>query len=32
VDSDAPAAFDALDQRWLEALCAELGRRFPAPW
>jgi GAF domain-containing protein len=28
VDSDAPAAFDAVDQRELEALCAELGRRF----
>jgi GAF domain-containing protein len=28
VDSDAPAAFDADDQRELEALCASLGRRF----
>lgn len=32
VDSNAPAAFDDLDQRWLEALCIQLGRRFPAPW
>jgi GAF domain-containing protein len=30
VDSDAPAAFDAIDQRELEALCADLGRRFAA--
>ena len=29
VDSDYPAAFDAIDQHALEALCAELGRRFP---
>lgn len=28
VDSDAPAAFDTIDQRELEALCADLGRRF----
>lgn len=28
VDSNAPAAFDAIDQRELEALCAELGRRY----
>lgn len=28
VDSDLPAAFDAVDQRHLEALCAELGARF----
>lgn len=28
VDSDAPAAFDRVDQDALEALCAELGRRF----
>jgi L-methionine (R)-S-oxide reductase len=28
VDSDAPAAFDEIDQRALEALCAMLGRRF----
>ena len=28
VDSDAPAAFDDDDQRALEALCADLGRRF----
>ncbi len=28
VDSNAPAAFDAIDQRELEALCAELGARF----
>ncbi len=32
VDSDAPAAFDAIDQRWLETLCTDLGRRFPGPW
>ena len=32
VDSDHPAAFDAVDQRWLEALCARLGRRFPGRW
>lgn len=28
VDSNAPAAFNAVDQRALEALCADLGRRF----
>lgn len=28
VDSDAPAAFDDVDQRELEALCAMLGRRY----
>ncbi len=28
VDSDAPAAFDALDQEHLEALCQELGARY----
>ncbi|MBX3246639.1 MAG: GAF domain-containing protein [Myxococcales bacterium] len=28
VDSDTPAAFDALDQARLEALCAALGARF----
>lgn len=28
VDSDLPAAFDALDQERLEALCAMLGERF----
>ena len=28
VDSDWPDAFDASDQRALEALCADLGRRF----
>ena len=28
VDSDHPAAFDDLDQRWLERLCEELGRQF----
>lgn len=28
VDSNAPAAFNAVDQRHLEALCADLGRRF----
>lgn len=28
VDSNAPAAFDAVDQEFLDALCAELGRRF----
>jgi GAF domain-containing protein len=28
VDSDHPAAFDALDQARLEAICADLGRRF----
>jgi len=29
VDSDQEAAFDAVDQAELEALCKELGRRFP---
>jgi L-methionine (R)-S-oxide reductase len=29
VDSDTQAAFDATDQAELEAICAELGRRFP---
>ena len=28
VDSDAPAAFGEVDQTALEALCAELGRRY----
>lgn len=28
VDSNAPAAFDAIDQEALEALCADLGARF----
>ena len=28
VDSDDPAAFDAIDQTHLEALCAELGAQF----
>lgn len=28
VDSDDEAAFDEVDQQHLEALCAELGRRF----
>lgn len=28
VDSDLPAAFDDADQAGLEAVCAELGRRF----
>jgi len=28
VDSNAPDAFDEIDQRHLEALAAELGRRF----
>lgn len=28
VDSDAPDAFDALDQEYLEALCARLGAQF----
>ena len=27
VDSDTPAAFDETDRRFLEALCADLGRR-----
>lgn len=30
VDSNAPAAFDEVDQRALEELCAELGERFGA--
>ncbi len=29
VDSDTPAAFDAVDQIQLEELCQMLGRRFP---
>jgi GAF domain-containing protein len=29
VDSDQLAAFDTTDQRELEALCRDLGRRFP---
>jgi GAF domain-containing protein len=29
VDSDTEAVFDATDQRELEAICGELGRRFP---
>ncbi|BBM71511.1 hypothetical protein RmaAA338_03760 [Rhodothermus marinus] len=28
IDSDIPAAFTEVDQRYLEQLCAELGRRF----
>jgi GAF domain-containing protein len=28
VDSDSPAAFDEIDRRELEAICADLGRRF----
>ena len=28
VDSDAPAAFDAIDALHLERLCADLGRRY----
>lgn len=28
VDSNQPAAFDAVDQEQLEAICAELGARF----
>lgn len=28
VDSDEPAAFDEVDQRWLERLCERLGRRY----
>jgi GAF domain-containing protein len=28
VDSDAPDAFDETDQQELEAICADLGRRF----
>lgn len=30
VDSDAPAAFDAVDQEALESLCRALGHRFAA--
>jgi L-methionine (R)-S-oxide reductase len=30
VDSDGEAAFDDVDQAELEALCKELGRRFPS--
>jgi len=29
VDSDLPAAFTEIDRQKLEALCAELGRRYP---
>jgi len=29
VDSDRPAAFDDVDQQALEAICRELGARFP---
>lgn len=29
VDSNQPAAFGPVDQRFLERLCAELGRRYP---
>jgi L-methionine (R)-S-oxide reductase len=29
VDSDWPAAFDDVDQRALEAICRDLGARFP---
>ncbi|MCB9677995.1 MAG: GAF domain-containing protein [Alphaproteobacteria bacterium] len=32
VDSDLPDAFGPADQRMLETLCAELGRRFPGSW
>lgn len=32
VDSDLPDAFGPVDQALLEALCAELGRRFPSSW
>lgn len=28
VDSNAPAAFDRIDQEELESICAELGRRY----
>ena len=28
VDSDAPSAFDSVDQTYLEALCAALGAQF----
>jgi GAF domain-containing protein len=31
VDSNTPAAFDGVDQEALEAICAELGRRFARP-
>jgi L-methionine (R)-S-oxide reductase len=30
VDSDEPAAFDAVDQQWLEALCQRIGAQ--AEW
>ena len=30
LDSNAPAAFDAVDQEALESLCAALGRRYSA--
>ena len=30
VDSDDPAAFDRLDQSWLESLMTDLARRFPS--
>jgi len=30
IDSDLPAAFSAADQRELEELCSDLGRRFAA--
>ncbi len=29
VDSNFEDAFGAVDQTWLEAICADLGRRFP---
>ena len=32
IDSNAPAAFDAVDQQWLERLCATLAEHFPGPW
>ena len=32
VDSDLPAAFSEVDQRYLERLCEGLGRRFSAGW
>jgi L-methionine (R)-S-oxide reductase len=28
VDSNAPAAFSEVDQKWLERLCERLARRF----
>ena len=31
VDSDARAAFDEVDQRELEDICADLGARFGPP-